>query len=131
VVEAINKGNIAVAAEFIAPGFIRHDLAAAWPGVAGVGGVQDFITMLRTAMPDFNIEIEDIFASGDRAAMRLTVRGTHEGGDFLGVVVPSGQRVQISAINIYRFSDGKIAETWQLADIYGLMQQIGGSPSTP
>lgn len=130
VVEAVNKGNIAALAEFIAPGFIRHDLAAAWPEIAGVEGVQDFITIARTASPDLNLEIEDIFAAGDRAAMRLTIRGTHTGGDLLGVVA-SGRRLQISAINIYRFSDGKIAETWQLLDIYGFMHQIGGLPSTP
>lgn len=127
-VEEVNKGNIAAAAELVAPGFIRHDLTAVWPGEAGVEGVQDFIAMLRTALPDLNFEIEDIFATGDRAAARYTVRGTHTGGDLLGVV-PSGRRVQFSEINIYRFSDGKICENWELADIYGLMRQIGGLPS--
>ena len=33
-VEAINQNELArVASEVIAPGFVRHDLAGAWPGV--------------------------------------------------------------------------------------------------
>ncbi|MGE0570939.1 MAG: ester cyclase [Dehalococcoidia bacterium] len=29
-------------------------------------------------------------------------------------------------INVYRFEDGKVAESWQLVDLAGFLKQIGG-----
>lgn len=70
-VQAVNDGTMAqVAASIIAPDFRRHDLAAALPNAAGPGGLSDFIEMVRSAPPDFRMEIVDIFGTGDRAAMR-------------------------------------------------------------
>ena len=44
-------------------------------------------------------------------------------GEFLGVA-GTGKRIQWKAINIYRFQDGKVIETWQLLDVWSLMRQI-------
>ncbi len=112
-----------VAPEIIAPGFVRHDLAGAWLDVAGPGGVTDFISMLRAAMPDLKVEIEDLFAAGDRVALRLVMTGTHR-ADLLGVA-GTGRQIKINGVNIYRVEAGKLAETWQLADIAGSLAQIG------
>jgi hypothetical protein len=30
-----------------------------------------------------------------------------------------------NAINIYRFEHGKVIETWQLLDVWGLIRQMG------
>jgi predicted ester cyclase len=55
--------------------------------------------------------------------VRFTARGTHK-GPFQGVA-PTGKRVEWAGINVYRVADGKIRETWQLADMLGLMRQLG------
>jgi len=65
----------------------------------------------------------DIFATEERAAMRITVSGTHQ-GEFLGTE-PTGKKVELNQINLYRFEEGRIAETWQLMDVAGFMRQIG------
>ena len=63
-------------------------------------------------------------------AVRVTVRGTHQ-GTFIGVA-PTGRRVALGAITIYRVDAGKIVEDWTIADIPGLLQQLGASaPATP
>ena len=119
-IEAINRDELArVAPDVIAAGFVRHDLAGTWPGVRGQGGVSDLIGLLRSAMPDMQFDIDDIFGTEDRVAMRFTLRGTHR-ADLLGRP-PTGRRITVSGINIYRLVDGTIAETWQLADIAGLV----------
>jgi steroid delta-isomerase-like uncharacterized protein len=125
-IEAVNQNELArVAPEVIAPGFVRHDLAGTWPGVRGEGGVTDLIGMLRAALPDMQFEIDDIFGAGDRVAMRFTLRGTHR-AELLGRP-PTGRSITVSGINIYRLLDGKIVETWQLADVAGLVHQLGGA----
>lgn len=123
-VEAVNSGTLAeVAADILSEDFVRHDLAGAFPGVEGVKGAADFVALLRSAMPDLRFEIRDIFSSGDRVAMRLVMRGTHQ-GELLGVG-PTGDTIEISEMNIYRIADGKIAETWQLPDYASLLRQLG------
>lgn len=121
--EAVNTRAFDGAGEFIAPGFVRHDLAGAYPGVTGAD-VVDFLSEVVRGAPDLRLTIEDIFASGDRVAVRLTLEGTHEGPLFGRE--GTGQRFVMNQVNIYRFESGKIAETWQLADIAGFMSQIGG-----
>jgi len=122
-IEAINRQELArVAPEVIAPGFVRHDLAGTWPGVRGERGVVDLVGSLQAALPDLQFEIDDIFGAGDRVALRFTMRGTHR-AELLGRPA-TGRPITVSGINIYRFQDGKIAETWQLADVAGLVHQL-------
>ena len=125
---AANDDTMAtVAPQIIAPGFIRHDLANAHPGVAGPGGFTDFVRTLRSGMPDLRITAEDIFGAGDRVAMRIRATGTHK-GEVLGIP-PTGKRVEINGINLYRLENGKIVEAWQLPDVWGFMCQVGAVKS--
>jgi hypothetical protein len=57
-IQAVNKGTIAqVAASLFAPDFTRHDLADALPNASGPSGLKDFIQLVRTALPDFQMKI--------------------------------------------------------------------------
>ena len=122
--QAWNDGTIATeAARYIAPGFVRHDLNGAWLNVAGPAGVADFLRMLGIALAEMHLEIVDIFAVGDRVCIRFVGTGIHR-GEIFGVP-PTGRRVTWNGINIYRLVDGKIVETWQLADHLGVLRQMG------
>lgn len=123
-IAALNSNTMEkVAPEIVAPGFVRHDLTHATPEIAGPGGVIDFIRMLRQALPDFQVQIVDIFGADDRVVLRLVATGAHQ-GEFLGVPA-TGKRIEFNAINIYRLAEGKIVETWQLMDVWGFMSQVG------
>lgn len=123
-VDAVNAGTLAeIAPEILTADFVRHDLAGAFPGVEGIDGASDFVSLLRRAMPDLRFEIADVFASGDRVALWVVMRGTHR-GELLGAA-PTGNVIEINEVNIYRIADGKIAETWQLPDYAGLLRQLG------
>lgn len=75
------------------------------------------------AFPDFEATVEDIVAEGDTVAMRVTLRGTHE-GEFMGIE-PTGESFEIQNMVFTRIRDGKIAERWVQPDSLGLMQQLG------
>lgn len=121
---ALNSRQFERIPEFIGPGFVRHDLVGAYPGVAGTEGVADLLATLLKGAPDLRVVIQDIFGSGDRVAARVTVEGTHT-GEFFGQP-GSGRRFAVNEILIYRIQDGKIAETWQLLDVAGLRIQVMG-----
>lgn len=75
------------------------------------------------AFPDFEATVEDVIAEGDMVAMRVTLRGTHE-GEFMGID-PTGKPFEIQNMVFTRVEDGKIAERWVQPDSLGLMQQLG------
>ena len=123
--EVANKGDMTTIDEIIAPEFVRHDLAGG-PKARGPDGVKRLIAGLRTAFPDLQTTIEDIFSDGDRVVVRFTAHGTHS-GVFMGIA-PTGKRVTWNGVNIYVVADGMIRETWQLADGLGLLRQLGAAP---
>jgi steroid delta-isomerase-like uncharacterized protein len=77
----------------------------------------------RGAFPDFYSTIDDQIAEGDGVATRWTMHGTHE-GEFRGIA-PTGKQITVTAIGIFRFSDGKVVESWDNFDQLGMMRQLG------
>jgi predicted ester cyclase len=67
-------------------------------------------------------EIEDIFASGDRVAVRLRMRGTHQ-AEYLGMPA-TARSVSYVSHEFYRVKDGLIAEEWICSDMASLLRQI-------
>jgi predicted ester cyclase len=42
---------------------------------------------------------------------------------------PTGKRISVTGIDIFRFEGGKIVEHWNQSDMLGLLQQLGAIPS--
>jgi len=105
--------------------YIRHD--ANLPDVVGLQAEQQFIVTALTAFSDLHFEAEQLIAENDLVMCRLTARGTHR-SEFMGVP-PSGRHVDFQSVDIFRLSDGKIAEQWVVMDALGLLQQLGAIPT--
>ena len=88
-------------------------------GEESVDHVQQFLT----AFPDVQLTIEDMIAEGDKVVARLHATATNT-GPFAGNP-PTGNKVDIHSIRIYRIADNKIVETWAMQDRLGLMEQMG------
>jgi predicted ester cyclase len=88
--------------------------------------VRYFASMLRTALPDLQVSIEDTIAVGDRVVTRVTWQGTQL-GPLLGAD-PTGKRMRFTGIDIARVVDGRIAEHWGQVDILRAMAQLGFLP---
>ena len=54
-------------------------------------------------------------------------RTRHPPGEYVGFP-PTGTEVEFTGISVYRIEAGKIAESWNVEDQLGLMQQIGAIP---
>ena len=122
--ELLNRGNLDVADELVAPEFVNHE---APPGRdRGPESMRGLAAMLRTAFPDLRFEIEGLVAEGDTVAGRLTMCGTHE-GPLMGTP-PTGRSVRQDHMHFVRFRDGKAVEHWGVRDDLGMMRQLGVIP---
>lgn len=54
------------------------------------------------------------------------VTGTHR-GEYMGIP-PTGRSVTYSEIIVFRFEDGRIAETWGVVDVLAQLRQLGALP---
>jgi len=116
-----NRGDLEVVSEIMAPDARYHG-----PHMPdGCGGRDDWrgaIQMYREAFPDSHVTFEELLACGDRIVGRWNARGTHRGG--LPGIAPTGKRIAISGITIYRIGDGRIVEAWEQLDLLGMWQQL-------
>lgn len=119
--DALNAGDLDACVERARPDLIMN-LAELPEPLHGRDTWREGAAMLRRAFPDLHAEIEDIFGSGDRVAMRVRISGTHE-GDYLGIPA-TGRPVSYVSHEFYRVEDGLIAEEWICSDTAGLMRQI-------
>src|ERR671920_965337 len=95
--------------------------------VRGIEGLKQFVSMIRSALPNLSITLEDDIAEGDKVVSRWRAQGTHQ-GELMGIAA-TGNEVAITGITIHRIEDGKIVEEWENWDALGLMQHIGAVPS--
>jgi len=125
--EAYNKGNVDFIDEVVASDYVAHDPTSPEGTGGGADGAKRFVEMYRSAFPDLRMTVEDLIAEGDKVVTRWTARGTHQ-GELMGIP-PSGNRVEVTGINVDRIEGGKFMETWSNYDALGMMQQIGAVPS--
>ena len=120
--EGSNAGKLEVIEEIVADEMTEHE---EFPGLAsGRLGVRQFFQMMRTAFPDFQMTMEDIFADGDRVVIRARMSGTHH-GTFMDMPA-TGQRMDVPFADFVRFHDGKVVEHWGVTDTGAMMQQLKG-----
>jgi steroid delta-isomerase-like uncharacterized protein len=124
--EVINAGELGRSGEFIATDMVDHEHAPGAEDLQGPELFNQYFSMVRSAFPDFECVVEDMVAEGDKVAARVTLRGTHQ-GEFMGIP-PSGNRIEVTGIDIARFADGKMVEHWGNFDDLGMMQQLGAIP---
>ena len=79
------------------------------------------------AFPDLRTAISQLVSDGDNVAVRLAVRGTHQ-GRFAGVS-PTGRTVDITGVDLLTEHDGRFVEAWSLRDLNGLWVQLGVVPT--
>ena len=123
--EFINTASEKLAAELISPDAIFHVPGRDEP-MRGPSGYLMVIGMMRGGFPDIQWTLEELIAEDEKVAARFTMRGTHE-GPFFGVP-PTGRKIDVQAMNFYRFSEGRIVEERGQPDLIGLLQQIGAVP---
>jgi steroid delta-isomerase-like uncharacterized protein len=124
--ELWSKGQLAVADEIVAPDYVRHDPGDPFPA-QGPEDVKRIVRMLRSMLPDLRISVEAMVAEGDFVVSRYTATATDTVG-YMGMP-PTGKTVRTPAIQIFRFSNGRIVESWAVRDDLGTLRQLGQLPA--
>ncbi|HEY3186835.1 MAG TPA: ester cyclase, partial [Solirubrobacteraceae bacterium] len=100
-------------------------------GVIGPTGRDELIAYfdaLYAAIPDFRLEILDVIAEDDRAAVRWRSTGTFAGpGHFQGLE-PNGARIDVEGCDLVRVADGKVAWIDAYTDNATIARQLGVLP---
>jgi steroid delta-isomerase-like uncharacterized protein len=119
-----NERKNDLAGELFTADHVMHDPQV--PAGVGPQGMADVVSVYQEGV-NGHWQIEEIFSSGDRVVVRWTGSGTHVGE--VNGIPPTGKSVRVDAITIHRMQSGKIAETWEVWDTLGFLQQLGVVPS--
>jgi steroid delta-isomerase-like uncharacterized protein len=120
-----NQGNVDLAEHFFADSYVHHDPAS--PHVRNRDGLKASLRAFLAGCPDLHITTDQLLAEGDMVAKRWTYHAT-QSGDLAGMA-PTGTRIAMSGLELFRLEDGKIAESWLGYDNLSLMQQLGIIPA--
>jgi steroid delta-isomerase-like uncharacterized protein len=124
--DALRRKDMDACTSFMTPDFLIN--LAGMPGqMHGPSAWRSNAALFFKAFPDFELEEQDMFAAGDRVAVRFRFTATHL-GEFLGTPA-TGRRVDYQSYEIYRIADGKVAEEWICSDLLTILTQIGAVPS--
>jgi steroid delta-isomerase-like uncharacterized protein len=125
--EAWNKGNAHIADEIYTADFKARDIDDPTKILHGPEDIKQSVIKMRTAFPDIHFVIDHLFAEKDMVVGVFIISGTHQG--YLGDIPPTGKRVVFTAVDMWRFEEGKIAERrLALHDRLDLLKQLGIIP---
>jgi predicted SnoaL-like aldol condensation-catalyzing enzyme len=113
------KKDISAVDQYVRTDYIQHN-----PLVKqGASGFKEFFSSWFASVPDWQYTLKKLVAEGDEVWAYGTYSGTLQ-RDWLGIPA-SGQKYAFDAVDIFRVQDGKLAEHWDVMDIYGLFKQLG------
>ena len=120
--EIWNQGKLEVCDEVMAPEARYHG-----PHMPDGLGSRDTwkraIEMYRAAFPDSHVVYEELYTFGDTVVGRWSATATHTGP--LPGLEPTGKKITIGGIQIFRLRDGRIVEGWEQLNMLGMWQQLG------
>jgi steroid delta-isomerase-like uncharacterized protein len=91
--------------------------------VRGRDGLEKYVSGLRESFPDFGKEIKEVLATDEAVALRFMATGTHE-AEYDGIE-PTGVEMSFAGSIFFHFKHGKISETYESADTWGMMEDLG------
>jgi predicted ester cyclase len=104
------RGNDALAEEIFAPTFSNNGV------VVGPAGPKRNVHNRLAGFPDVASVVEQLLvAEENTVVLRLRWTGTHT-GSYLGVA-PTGKRVDVRGMTIWRFEEGRVVEDWTVGHI--------------
>jgi steroid delta-isomerase-like uncharacterized protein len=124
--DLLNKRNVPAVTELFAASAVFHYPLIPEP-LRGTEALTQFFSGVHRAFPDIHFVVNDVFAEGDKVAVRWTVRGTFK-GEYAGIA-PTGKQGTVSGVDLFALVDGKVTENWVNYNTLGFMQQLGVIPS--
>lgn len=123
--EVVNGRNVDLIDELMHEDFVEHEHLEGRPQTRE--GVKQFFGDLHAAFPDLTFTVEQLLAEETLVAAHVRIRGTHTGGEIMGIA-PSGRTIDFEAMDIIEFQGGVATAHWGVSDAVTLMQQLGALP---
>ena len=114
--EILQNGNIELIDQICAPNYVNRLTGQGIESFKQIGG------LMRTAIPDYKVTIENLVAEGDQVVARFTMTGTIT-GSVMGSK-PSGKAISVRGLTYYRLANGKIVEDDPITN-QDLLQLLG------
>ena len=113
------------AGEFYADKFISHnsDAGGSETTIGRPARMEAIFKASKAASPDRVLTNDVIICKNDMVSTRMTVTGTQT-GVMMGNP-PTGRKFKFTAMDIFRFEDGKIVERWGNSDSLIIIRQLG------
>lgn len=93
-------------------------------------GLEEFIDFQRTyaeAFSDLEVTVEDVFVSGNKAAVLYWQKGTHSNTFYN--IDPSNNEMNVLGCNIITFDDnGKMVDAYDIIDTLEVLKQLDALP---
>jgi steroid delta-isomerase-like uncharacterized protein len=123
--EMCNQRKLDIADELFVSEHAYHDpqIPEAGPGPEGMKQV---ISTYQTAFPDSFWHVIETLVAGNDIITRWRATGTQK--NELQGIAPTGKPVEVQGIWIHRIANNKIAESWNVWDTLGMLQQLGVVP---
>jgi predicted ester cyclase len=125
--ELFGKGRTELIDELIHPDFVNHT------PLQGVSpdrdGLATELQILHAAASNGRGPVDDILVDGRNVAWRWRFLGTHT-GEFMGIP-PSGNKLEITGIDLGVVRDDKLAEWWSEVNMLDVMTQLGAMEQPP
>lgn len=125
-----NERDYSAISQLVSETFIMYDPAIPAKGVVGPkgeahgrDGLGQFMDLITTAFPDFEITVLDMVPGDDIVMYEIRITMTHEG--TFGGIPPTGRRVGIRGVSILRLDDGIINEHRFYANMGDVLDQLG------
>lgn len=126
--ELWNTGNPELASQVYTDDAERLDPNGPEPA-RGIQPIMKYVGEIRTAFPDFRLQITEALGEEDRFVYTWTCTGTHK-GDFQGIP-PSGRRIQVAGVTVGRRQQGRTVQERVYYDRLSLLEQLGVVPAKP
>jgi glyoxylase-like metal-dependent hydrolase (beta-lactamase superfamily II)/predicted ester cyclase len=124
--EAITNRDVDAMVALWKPGgreFIRGQVDTTAPD-----GVRAFFTELFGAVPDFDLQVQDMVVQKDRAAVRWRATGTFCGETPFKGLEPNGARLDLEGTDVLQIADDLIVANDAFSDSMAFARQIGMMP---
>jgi steroid delta-isomerase-like uncharacterized protein len=108
----------------------RYDELGTQRKIEGPEKIVELFKGWKQAFPDAAGTVTSAFASGDKAALEVTWKGTHTGPleSAEGTIPASGKRQETPAAIFFTFEGNKIKRSRHYFDSLTLLKQIGAQP---
>ena len=119
----INTNDKALAQELVSEKASFFTPASPEPLYGGAGYLS-VVDWMRQGFSDVQWRLEEMVAAEDKAAVRWTLTGTHD-GEFLGIK-PTGNKISVCVMNFYYFDEnGQVVNDIAAEGMIGILRGIG------